>query len=91
MEDLKKLLSGKDRVWFYVQDEDGVAFLQWAKDNGCKWMNGDEIKPDQDNCGYHMGIDPKLSMGFVSGICWGMGSRCPTIRVVKFKELLENK
>lgn len=89
MKSLKKLLGKKDRIWFSIEDEDKTLFLQWAKDNNCKWMNGDEIKPDVDNCGYHMGINNTLSIGFVSGMCWGY-ARAIGVKVVNFKDILED-
>lgn len=89
MKSLKKVLGKHDRVWFFIEDDEKTLFLQWAKDNNCKWMNGDEIKPDEDNCGYHMGINKTLSIGFVGGMCWGPGKRSG-IKVVNFAEIIDD-
>lgn len=70
MKTLEQLLKRDKHIWFSILDEEKEQFLKFAKDNGCKWMSGDEIKPKADNCGYHMGINSKKQMGFVSMWCW---------------------
>ena len=47
---------GKEEIWFCVDKKDWKRFLKFAKDNGCKWLNGEEINPETDNCGFHMSI-----------------------------------
>lgn len=87
MRNLKEVL-GKDRhIWLSIEENDKTAFLQWAKDNNCKWMNGDEIKPDQDNCGYHMGISKDLSIGFVGAMCWCLAKK-GKVKRINFKEII---
>ena len=70
MKSLKEVLGNDKRVWFDIWQEDFKTFLQYAKDNGCKWMNGDEIKVDKDHIGHHMGINKDLQLGFVSMWAW---------------------
>ncbi|MDD4239154.1 MAG: hypothetical protein PHT62_11475, partial [Desulfotomaculaceae bacterium] len=43
------------------------VFLKFAKLKGYKWINNDEIKPDEDNCGNIMSLNSEHTMGFVSG------------------------
>ena len=47
-----------------------TSTLLFAKENGCKWINGREIKIDEDKCGHFMGIDKDMKIGFVSAMCW---------------------
>ena len=49
MKTLKQFLKDDERVWFEITEQDKEKFLQFAKDNNCKWMNGDEILPKKDN------------------------------------------
>lgn len=86
MRSLKEVLGKNKHAWFSVEESERRAFLQWAKDNDCKWMNGDEIKPAEDNCGYHMGISKDRSIGFVSAMCWCLAKKGEVIKV-NFKEI----
>lgn len=45
----KDVCGNEQMVWFTVKDmkREGRAFLQWAKDLGCVWMNGEEIDPSK--------------------------------------------
>lgn len=45
-----KDVCGKEKsVWFTLSDmeNEGRLFLQWAKELGCVWMNGEEIDPSK--------------------------------------------
>lgn len=66
---LKKLLK-KGIVWFDIPEENKERFLRFAKFNGCKWINGNEIYPETDLCSRHMAITDDLSIGYVSAMCW---------------------
>lgn len=87
MKKLKELLKRDYHIWFDISEEEKERFLQFAKDNGCKWMNGDEIKPGKDNCGFHMGINNKLQLGFVSMWCWFAKAENEP-RKIKFNEII---
>ena len=88
MKSLKEIM-GKDRhVWFDIWEEDFKAFLQFAKDNGCKWMNGDEINVEKDHIGHHMGINKDKQLGFVSMWCWFAKAKNEP-RKIEFKKLLK--
>ena len=43
----KDVCGSQESVWFELSDkkEEGRRFLQWAKELGCVWMNGEEIDP----------------------------------------------
>ena len=70
MKNLKEILCKEKHVWFHVRTQDSKEFLQFAKENGCKWMCGDEVEIDKDNCDHFMGINKNLQLGFVSAMCW---------------------
>ena len=59
-------------AWFIVAKKDGKRFLQFAKDSGCVWINGDEICPKTDKCGSFMGMD-NHSIGYVSAMIYHYG------------------
>lgn len=66
MSKLKELLQKGD-VWFSLRDKKG--FLTWAKTQGCVWMNGSEINPD-DDCFFHMAIRQDLTIANVASHAW---------------------
>lgn len=43
----KDICGKESSVWFTINDmeKDGREFLQWAKELGCRWSNGEEIDP----------------------------------------------
>ena len=45
-----------EEIWFCVNKNDWKRFLIFAKNNNCKWINGEEINPKTDNCSFHMSI-----------------------------------
>lgn len=69
MKKLKDLLKNNEQVWFSIQDNENqkVAFLNWAKQNNCKW-NNKIISPEKDVCSIFMGINKNLILGCVGGI-----------------------
>ena len=87
MKTLKQFLKDDERVWFEITEQDKEKFLQFAKDNNCKWMNGDEILPKKNNCGSHMGINKDLELGFVSLCCWFLKADNEP-RKIKFKDVI---
>ena len=91
MKTLKKLLGNEERVWLDVSPRDFVSFLTFAKNNDCKWMNGDDIKPKLDlrkhKHALFMGISNDRNLGFVSGMCWSLGK---DIKKFNYKDIKEN-
>ena len=45
--DYKDVCRNEKSVWFILADrkKEGGRFLQWAKELGCVWLNGEEIDP----------------------------------------------
>ena len=45
----KDVCGKEESVWFTLSDmeNEGRLFLQWAKELGCVWMNGEEIDPSK--------------------------------------------
>ncbi len=70
MKKLKEILNKEKHLWFYVKLQDSKKFLSFVKQNGCKWISGDEINTETDNCGHFMGINIDLRLGYVSAMCW---------------------
>ena len=87
MKTLKEIFKRDNHVWFGVDEEDKVEFLQYAKHNGCKWISGEEINPNEDNCSCFMGINNKRQLGYVSGMCWVSAGK-NDVRKIKFKDVL---
>ncbi len=87
MKKLKDLLKDNKQVWFFVEEdrEQKIAFLNWAKQNGCRWGDG-LIEPQKNDCGTFMGIDSNLTLGYVGGHCWFEAKNSP--QKIKFSDFL---
>lgn len=61
----KDVVGEEESVWFCLRDmkREGKKFLQWAKDLGCVWMNGEEIEPRKGVNFFHIAMykDGKLA------------------------------
>ena len=86
MKSIKQILKNNKHVWFFVEDEDKKDFLKFAKENNCKWINGEEIDVENHNCGHFMGITNDLKMGFISSQCWIIKGRNAAKKIL-FKEI----
>ena len=87
MKTLKEILKKDKHLWFFVEDEDKKKFLKFAKDNNCKWINGEEINVKEDNCTHFMGINQYCKLGFIAVQCWVMKGKNEA-RKIKFKDIL---
>ena len=87
MKTLSELLQNEKSIWFKVDKKYRKQFLKFAKENGCKWMNGDEIKL-KNNISYCMGISSEYRLGFVSLVLLGYGEQTGQRKIYNFKELL---
>lgn len=90
MKTLEQLLNGKQQIWIKVDNkkQTQTKFLEWAKQNGCKW-NDREIDPQNDKCGFFMGIDKNFILGYVGLICWNKSENAP--QKIDFNEILGEK
>lgn len=70
MKNFKKLLNEKGQIWLSVNEKNKLDFFNFVKNLGCVWIDGKDINPTKDKCGYHMGISNNLKIGYVASICW---------------------
>ncbi len=87
MINFKSFLQSHEHAWFCINKTDKKKFLFLAKQNGCKWINGDEINPYKDNCTNFMGINKNLQLGFVSAMCWCIDKN--KITKIQFSDMKE--
>ena len=87
MKTLKQILKNQKHIWVSIEEIEKTEFLKYAKEQGCRWLDGSEIDPDEDNCGYHMGIRNDLTIGFVLGLCWCMNQNNKPKKII-FKDIL---
>lgn len=66
MSRLEEFLESGD-VWFSVTDK--KRFLEWAKEQGCVWLNGNEIDPEGE-CFYHMSVHRDKKIANVAMYVW---------------------
>lgn len=64
----KEVCGDEPCVWFTVKDmkREGKEFLQWAKDLGCVWMNGEEIDPSKGTDFFTLAINADGTLANVS-------------------------
>lgn len=70
MKKLKKFLKKGNNIFFRVRSQYSKIFLQFAKKNGCRWINEKGIDLRKDDCGAFMGVDKDLRLGIMSAMCW---------------------
>ena len=92
MKTLDELFADKEvkRVWFYIRREEQAEFLRFAKDNGCRWIDGTEIDLEGGACNF-MGINRERKTGQISVVAW-MCCTDPTsigVRKMDFSEINE--
>ena len=70
MKKLKELLQEDKNILFEIEEKDRISFLSYAKENGCRWLNGDEINPEKDKCWFHIGMSKDLFLSKIGLLCW---------------------
>ena len=88
MSKLEALLEKENKIGLILERDECKKFLQWAKLNGLKWMNGEEIKESGD-CFFHMVVSKDKTIANISGLCWVKDKKHPACRMT-FKDFLKN-
>ena len=70
MQNLKILCGKENWAWFEIQPKDGKKFLKWAKDLGCKWINGKEIDVNQKVEFFHFSISKDGKLSYIPAFAW---------------------
>ena len=70
MQTYKDVCGDKKHVWFELSENEGQAFLQWAKDLGCSWLNGNEIIPENGTESRHFSIHNDGKLAYVAMFIW---------------------
>ncbi len=84
MSKLEELLEKEGEIGFVLGQNERRKFLRWAKSNGLKWMNGEEIK-ETDDCFFHMVVSKDKTIANISTLCWIKDKGYPSRRVI-FKD-----
>ena len=88
MSKLEEMLKKEGKIGFTLERDECKKFLQWAKANDFKWMNGEEIKTT-DDCFFHMVISKNKTIANISGLCWVKDKKHPACRMT-FKNFLKD-
>ena len=88
MSKLEEMLEKEGEIGFVLGQDECKKFLLWAKANGLKWMNGEEIK-ETDDCFFHMVVSKDKTIANISGLCWVKDKKHPACRMT-FKDFLKN-
>ena len=70
MQNYKDVCGSKKEVWFQLQENECESFLQWAKDLGCIWLNGQEIHPKEELTSFHYAISVNGLLGRIPLFAW---------------------
>ena len=71
MRKIEDLLGMKEKVWFYLKDEELMEkFMREAANEGFTWMSGKTISPE--DTGHIIGITKDKRIGHVSLYIWNM-------------------
>lgn len=83
----KDVCGSESCVWFELSDmkKEGRKFLQWAKDIGCVWLNGEEINPHKGTDFFHLAIHSDGKLANVAMFAW-IAPQYANVRKVKFSE-----
>ncbi len=85
MMNLKNLLKENNAVWFEIEPTEKQKFLEFAKENGCVWLNGKEIEPSSDDCMCHMSMHNDYKIAKVAHFIW---YRKPEVKKFLFSEFV---
>ena len=70
MQNFKDVCGSNKSVWFEIQPNESKKFLKWAKDLGCKWINGEEIDVNQHVEFFHLSISNEGELAYVPAFAW---------------------
>ncbi len=70
MQNYKEVCGDKECVWFEIEPNEGKEFLKWAKDLGCIWLSGEEIKPEKGANFFHFSIYSDGRLANVAMFVW---------------------
>ena len=70
MQNFKDVCGSNKSVWFEIQPNESKKFLKWAKDLGCKWIDGKEIDVNQKVAFFHFSITKDGELAYVPAIAW---------------------
>ena len=87
MSKLEEMLKKEGKIGFILERDECKKFLQWAKANDLKWMNGEKIK-ETDDCFFHMVVSKDKTIANISTLCWIKDKTYPSRRL-SFKDFLK--
>lgn len=82
----KDVCGNEESVWFVLSDmaEEGRLFLQWAKELGCVWMNGEEIDSEKGTDFFTLSIHANGTLANVPAMA-RVSKRSKKIKRVNFR------
>ena len=91
MQNFKDVCGNYDEAWFEMEPAENKKFLEWAKNLGCVWSNGDEINPtEKTNCIY-LAINSEGKLRTIPILQWS--SKKPSSKNIKryvYREFIKN-
>ncbi len=85
----KEVCGNESCVWFSLTDMkiEGRKFLQWAKDLGCVWLNGEEINSRKGTDFFHLSIHADGKLSNVAMYAW-VAPQYANVKRVRFSEFI---
>lgn len=90
MEKLIELLKKENYIWVHIKPRQRCKFLKSAKDNGFKWINGNEISLN-DDCWLVVAMFADKTIANIPAMHRVYGNDRDTVYKIDFSELVKGK
>lgn len=90
MEKLIELLNKENYIWAHIERKQRQKFLKFAKDNGFKWINGNEIYLN-DDCWLVVAMFADRTIANIPAMHRVFGNDHNAVCKIDFSELVKGK
>ena len=70
MQNYKDVCKNEEKVWFEIDPKNPEEFLNWAKEIGLTWLNGEEIEPQKGGDFFHFSVSSQGKLANVPYFIW---------------------
>ena len=70
MQNYKDVCKNEEKVWFEIDPKNPEEFLNWAKEIGLTWLNGEEIEPKKGGDFFHFSVSNQGKLANVPYFIW---------------------
>ena len=88
MKRIEEILEKEKMIWIEVERKNAKEFLNFAKLNNFKWLNGKIINPDTNKPFFHLSLDINKTLANVAMFAW-LSPSSNKIKKLTFEELID--